>query len=250
MIENLSIEIINSLTLSELDVLRFIDKNIEKIFSLSIQDLAKESFSSTATIIRLCKKLNFSGYAELKYALKNDFEKNKSKTKTVSFYDAIQNNINNITLTLKNLDEKNVNKIVDILKSNMNIYFFGKGLNGTILEYASKELLSHARNNIFFQDTHIAYLYAEKMNKNDCVILASLSGKTHQIIRMAQIAKSRGATIISLTGTKENDLAKLGDYHLSVVTSQLNDSKIDNVSRAPMLIILNIILETYFNQIV
>ena len=67
---------------------------------------------------------------------------------------------------------------------------------------------------------------------------------------MAQIAKSRGATIISLTGTKENDLAKLGDYHLSVVTSQLNDSKIDNVSRAPMLIILNIILETYFNQIV
>ena len=55
MIENLSIEIINSLTLSELDVLRFIDKNIEKIFSLSIQDLAKESFSSTATIIILCK---------------------------------------------------------------------------------------------------------------------------------------------------------------------------------------------------
>ena len=87
------------------------------------------------------------------------------------------------------------------------------------------------------------------MNKNDCVFLASLSGKTHQTVRMGQIAKSRGATIISLTGTKENDLAKLGDYHLSVVTSQLNDSKIDNVSRAPMLIILNIILETYFNQI-
>ena len=65
MIENLSIEIINSLTLSELDVLRFIDKNIEKIFNLSIQNLAKESFSFTATIIRLCKKLNFSGYAEL-----------------------------------------------------------------------------------------------------------------------------------------------------------------------------------------
>ena len=43
MIEKLNIDIINSLTLSELDTLRYIDNNKEKVYELSIQELAKNT---------------------------------------------------------------------------------------------------------------------------------------------------------------------------------------------------------------
>ncbi len=56
MFTRIGIDVINSLTISELDILRYIDNNKKEILDMSIQDLSKSVFFSTTSIIRLCKK--------------------------------------------------------------------------------------------------------------------------------------------------------------------------------------------------
>ena len=55
---------------SEVKVLEYIFANPEKIKKEGIRQLAKSNFTSTASIIRLAKKLGYSGYNELIFDIK------------------------------------------------------------------------------------------------------------------------------------------------------------------------------------
>ena len=57
MLSSISIDTINSLTISELDVLCFIQNNRKLVLSLSVKKLAETTFVSTATVMRLCSFL-------------------------------------------------------------------------------------------------------------------------------------------------------------------------------------------------
>lgn len=247
MIEKLNIDLINSLTLAEIDTLKYVDNNKEKVFELSIQELAKITFVSTATIMRLCKKLGFSGFAELKYHLKEEINLRKESQRDATFQDILDQNIDSIVNTIPLIDEQKVMEIIDLLKTSVNVHFFGKGLTSTVLEYGSKLLLSHARINTFYQDTHIAHISADLMTSNDLLFVASLSGNTHQVVRMAQIAKSRGATIVAITGSSDNALSKFSDYCFNISSKTAPNRAIDITSRIPILFVLNIILSTYLD---
>ena len=52
---------------TERDILAFMLENEEFVAEATINSLAHKTYTSTSSIIRLTKKLNFSGFAELKY---------------------------------------------------------------------------------------------------------------------------------------------------------------------------------------
>ena len=56
---------------SEAEVLRFMKKNRQSLKTIGIRDVAKASYVSTATIINMAKKIGYSGYSELVFALGN-----------------------------------------------------------------------------------------------------------------------------------------------------------------------------------
>ena len=76
-------KILDHLTIQEKYLVDYIINNQEDILKKNINELAKLSYTSSATISRLCKKLGFNGYKEFKYQyaaeyshlleLKNDF---------------------------------------------------------------------------------------------------------------------------------------------------------------------------------
>lgn len=70
MLDCIDNSILNTLTQSELSVLQYIDVHSNEVLTMSIQELSEKVFFSTATILRLCKKLNLSGFSELKFTLK------------------------------------------------------------------------------------------------------------------------------------------------------------------------------------
>ena len=65
MFQSFSADVINSLSPLELEVLRYISTHKNDIAGMSIHDLAKTTFVSATTIIRLCKKLNLEGYSQI-----------------------------------------------------------------------------------------------------------------------------------------------------------------------------------------
>lgn len=248
MLATISIETINSLTISELDVLRFIDNNKKLVLDWSIKNLSQKTFVSTATIMRLCKKLGFSGFSEFKYYLKEEVCYEEKNKRPATFDDLINQNVKSITETAKMLDETMIMEVVKHMKEKVNIHFFGKGLTATVLNYASKQLLTYNRSNFNYEDTHIAYLVAESMNENDLLFVCSLSGNTHQVVRMTQIAKSRNATVVTISSSNNNELSKIGDYNFTIYKDNDKCRQHDIASRIPILFILNIIITTYIDN--
>ncbi|WP_251136194.1 hypothetical protein [Exiguobacterium sp. s194] len=60
----------NRLTEMEYSVLLFAAENVSLVREMNIRELAARCYTSPATIIRLCKKLGFSGYSEFLFFLK------------------------------------------------------------------------------------------------------------------------------------------------------------------------------------
>ncbi|MFA5720098.1 MAG: hypothetical protein WC939_03470, partial [Acholeplasmataceae bacterium] len=82
MIDKIDIEIINSFTVSELYVFTYLDKNKEEVIDLSVKELSDKTFVSTATVMRVAKKLGYSGFTELKYAIKQELDHRIEQTQT------------------------------------------------------------------------------------------------------------------------------------------------------------------------
>lgn len=89
LINQLDDEIIKNLSQSELYILHYVYDHPDEVIDMSIQELAKAVAFSSATILRFCKKLNFSGFAEFKFALKQQNKEIANLKKPISSMDSI-----------------------------------------------------------------------------------------------------------------------------------------------------------------
>ena len=64
---------------SEKTIAKYILDNGEDILNLSVKELAKQTYTSPATIVRLCRKLGLNGYGDfkIKYSAELQFDKKK-----------------------------------------------------------------------------------------------------------------------------------------------------------------------------
>ena len=115
--------------------------NINNFDELTITDLAKKTYSSNATIIRFCRKLNFKGYKDFKIALLKEIELQKQNMFTIdpnapfaqssslahiseNLCELIKSNINN---TYLGLDQSALSRALDYLNRSEIIFIFAKG---------------------------------------------------------------------------------------------------------------------------
>jgi DNA-binding MurR/RpiR family transcriptional regulator len=61
---------VEKLNEAEMCVYNYVVKNLKHILNLSVRELADEVHVSTATVMRFCKKMGYSGFSELKYKIK------------------------------------------------------------------------------------------------------------------------------------------------------------------------------------
>lgn len=244
MIHSLDIDVLNSLTITEFAVLRYVDNNKKEVLKMSIQNLAEKNFVSTTTIIRLCKKLKLSGFSELKFKLKSEIESESILSKDLTLEKIIDNNLLNITNTANKIDKQIISEIISKIEEVDRIHFFGKGLSGALTSYFSKILSTLGINNYLYEDTHIAYIAAEQMTEKDLIFINSLSGNTNQAVRFAQLCKSRNATIITVTANKSSQLSQISDYTLEFSAGKRHPYVADIVSRLPSLFVFDILVES------
>ena len=64
-------------TETEKSVTRYILRRPEDVLDMTIRDLAQVTFTSTPTVLRVCKKLGFDGYKEFRTALIKELENEK-----------------------------------------------------------------------------------------------------------------------------------------------------------------------------
>ncbi|MGL5122688.1 MAG: hypothetical protein ACRC6K_00770, partial [Fusobacteriaceae bacterium] len=121
-------------TKSEESILDFIEKNFTEIPEYSVIRLCEEAYTSQASVNRICKKLGFKGFSELKYFIEQDIEKMRNSKKT---------NINNTFFYFDNINFQDVKNVVEILKNNRKILIYGLGASEITALYFQRQLLMH-----------------------------------------------------------------------------------------------------------
>ena len=67
-------EIGNHFSASEKVIAQYILNNTEEVLNLSTVKLAQKTYTSPATIVRLCQKLNYKGYNDFKMDLATNLQ--------------------------------------------------------------------------------------------------------------------------------------------------------------------------------
>ena len=116
------------LSTTEQNIFNYIMKNMHRVSSMSIRDLAAACFVSTTTIFRLTKKLGFEGYADFIEAV----HKTESETRQVHIPQVIHNDnyrdsyLKNVVETVKVVTDEKIDKFHTIMNRNPHIYLSGR----------------------------------------------------------------------------------------------------------------------------
>jgi len=237
---------------SEEKIAQYIMKNKDKVYNLTALELAKNTDTSSASVIRFAKKIGFSGFQELKISLaketsmdisdKEIYEGTSIQDPTETIMQKIASeNINAIEDTLKLLDKDAIDRSAKLINDSRSINLFGLGssyLVGKDLEYKLTRINKSVH---LHSDYHLQLVSASNMGKEDIGIGISHSGKTKETLKAMKIAKDSGAKIISLTKFGDNPISTMADINLytSAVEEHLRMGAIS--SRIAQLTVIDIL---------
>lgn len=200
----------------------------EEVINFNIRMLSKKTFTSPATIIRLCKNLNFAGFQDLKKSLiynlaieeanVNELSKDISEDTSISdLIDIITNkNQQAIINTAKLNDEEDLLEAIRLIESYDKVYLFGMGSSLLVALDMRQKFLRVNRNFIIDQDWHLQLLNARNADENTLAIIFSYSGETHEMLECTKALYTNNAKIILITGFINSPIAKKAEKILQV----------------------------------
>lgn len=250
----------NSFSPLEKEIINYIFIHSDEIANMSIDKLAKNTFSSNSSIIRMCKKLGFKGYKEFKIAFIQDLEKNRTEKNTIDFnipFHALSspNEIAyDISILMKltiekcymNIDTKKLYQISEVIVNSNHRYCYSSGHSLIRMESFENKLI---KLGIYLNNATIrwdAEPYSYYATQNDCAIFLTYSSRNQVYLKNAQILKAKGCKIIVITSNQESQLSQLADY-LYLIPNYENN--IDNIAEFYSQTAFEYILNTIYSFI-
>lgn len=249
----------NEATEVEKPVIRFILDNTRKATEIDIHHLAKISFCSPATIVRICKKNGFDGFRGMKLALLNDINFNdelvrdsvsnlNESSKHAIVKEVFNENIRAINNTYNLVDYKVLSKIIELLNEKKVIRIFGIGASFLVAKDLQQKLERIDKISILYEDTHMQYINSNNTNEDDLAFIISYSGQTSEILEMAKNVKANGATLITLTQYSNNKLMAIADYNLFVPKIEQSLRLGASSSRVSQLTVIDYVYHAYLRN--
>ena len=217
---------LDHLTIQEKYLVDYIINNQEDILKKNINELAKLSYTSSATISRLCKKLGFNGYKEFKYQYAAEYShllelKNDFKIEPFSSESSIDDALNKIELLHKRaieytkslLDRQVIERIYQLIKNAKYIEIYGTGINFSLAEiyslnFEEEGVISKAYNSL--NPMHLQYLKQRKPNDTVCIYLTH-TGQNKEMFKIAKDIRKYHAKSIVICDHKKREICKYCD---------------------------------------
>lgn len=245
-------EIIKSLSKPELNVLKYIYGHGEEVLDMSIQEMAKQVSYSTATVLRFCKKLGYSGFAEFKYALRMEARKVPREVRSAPQADfdsfMIADQIcANVESTANLIREEQVGRAFHYFDSDCRIYVWAPGgITSVLAEYFTKMLLSVGRQNVYkIEASKMGEHILQNLPEKSLWILISTTGNFGPTVRLAKLAQMNNVPVISITPYTNNEIADLATVSFRFFTYQREHQGAEFTSRLPVFYLIQTIMRCY-----
>lgn len=176
----------NSFQGSERLIFEYIQCHAHEISGISAKVIASETFTTTTSVNRVCKKMGYRSYTELRY----QFSRDRLIAEPVRY-------------VVGDEKEKTITQLCNILVNSSHIFLYARGASLTSLNYLSRFLSLASLPHLILNDVH----QLTRVSKGTLVLI-SKSGETASLVEMARNALRKGLKIIAIT-KRESTLATI-----------------------------------------
>lgn len=214
---------------SELAIAKTVLNDPLAVSGMNITQLAEESATSMASVVRFSRALGFSGYPEFRMALVGDLSRRNSRGVGADILDGgitPDDSLNNIIqkiayadaraieATADRLDLRVFEKVVSLCERAQMIGIFGLVSSGFVAQDLQTKLNRLSRSAIAWTEYHAALTAISMLRKGDVLIAISHSGTTEETIGVIKAFKEKGVKVVLLTNALRSPAVSLADYVL------------------------------------
>lgn len=223
----------------ETDVYAYIMKNRDKVEKMTIRELAKEAHVSTTTILRFATKMGYEGFAELRFALKQDRLNQEQQGHPDSF---------DITVPLADFFHKVnttdfedlLDKAVDWIADADMILTFGIGTSGFLAEYGARFISNMGKLVLPIIDPFQPMPTDKKLFANIVVLVLSVSGESREVLDMVAKLQRTDAKVIAVTNHTNSTLAHLSDLTIAYYMPEVTNGTLNMTTQVPVVYLLEL----------
>ena len=243
---------------AEKNVVTFVLREPQLAAGMTVRALAEQTFSSPSTVIRLCRKLGFTGFKQFQRELMlelafmdssdgaplEDVSQGDDAAQIVS--KVMRSNVRSIEATGKLIDPATLEYCADLLKRARMVNLFGIGASRLAAHDLAQKLMRADKLCSSLDDSHDQLLSAKNMHQNDVAVVFSYSGETREMVDCAQCAHDNGARIVAITRIDaDSELVRLADAVLGVAASEPIVRSGAMASRMAQLMVVDALYATY-----
>jgi len=223
---------------------------------LPVAQLADRAHVSKPTVVRFCRSVGYNGLADFKQKLAGTVNEgvpfiHRSVDADDKTADVLVKVIDNtVAAFLKYRNEASSNQIDKAVaalgaafQTGRQVQFFGVGNSGVVAQDAQHKFFRLGLHSTAYSDGHMQVMSASILEKGDCVLIISNSGRTRDLMDACDIARKNGATTIVITASG-SPLASAGHIHLSADHPEGFDRYSPMVSRLLHLLIIDVLATT------
>ena len=242
---------------SEKKIIEFIEQHQEEIIHLSITELAERSETSESSVVRLCKRLGYKGFQDLKIHLAKEVvapemqihEVIKKGDDVITIKKKVfQSNIQALYDSIEVCSDDELEKAVEAISNARLIEFYGTGGSGTVALDSQHKLLKLGIKSFAYIDSVLQYMSASVLTKQDVVIGISHTGSNTDVLEAMKLAKEAGATLICITNSSKSPITKISDIVLQTSSKETLFRTDAISSRIAQLTIIDVLIAAVANQ--
>lgn len=252
---------VKDLSPSERHIVDFIFENLPDVSNMGIVELGERTFTSTATVKRLCRKLGIESYSDFRLQLSAEIASYDpinilmGAQDPVGQYDTVRDIISKVsdqnaksiieTSTLNNAEV--ISEVIRLMREAKRIDFYGVGPSNVVARDAYIKCMRLGIPSSAIEAPMSMRMNVRAYSQGALAFLISYTGETDSIIEVAEELNAVGATSVSLTSFSENRLVSLCTHNLFVQSSESWDRLGGMSSRLSSLNLVDVLFTALIN---
>lgn len=250
---------LEQLSPNERKIAEFILKHPNEVVRMSTQELAKQSSTSPATVVRFVKSMGIDGFPQLKMLLSiwsstiqnnEDFRELEKNEPVCSIKQKLHTRVNHMTeLVNKHSDDELLEEVALLIQEAQIIFVFGLGASSLAAQDIMQKFSRLGKTVISEDNIHTMAVLATTNPLKKLFIAISDRGESREVVEMARIAKNAKIPTVVLTGKRESTLAKMADYLLFSASGETFEFRsAATVSLMAQIYLIDLLFYTYVSK--
>jgi DNA-binding MurR/RpiR family transcriptional regulator len=205
----------------------------------SITELAEVSGSSEASVMRFCRDQGFTGFQDFKLALAKELATDERARDIGSPTDDIQRLVETAIISLRETEQLIVREDIATASRKLlgatAVECFCIAASAVTAQYLAYKMTRIGKFSRAMGDAHLAVMAAGTAQPGTVQVVISSSGSTIDAVRIAELARSKGAFVIGISNRSKSpliaacDLALIASWPETPLTGGAFPSKISQL---------------------